>query len=146
MLAYITQFYIEMNLYYTLLRTYQLINSDSKALEHSLFRDTKYQIIVNVLKDKPKFFLIKIIVKRSFRTRVVILFIQEIIDLGLLDFNATPRNESRIGTIKKAIRKLKLKQYLEIVDTIQKKAFIVEAQAREPAVDAKAKAKDNEVV
>lgn len=59
---------------------------------------------------------------------MLVLFIQQLIDYEVLNFETILGKENRIDTVRKAISKLSLEQYLLIIDNIQQVVFIVEAQ------------------
>ena len=132
MLLALAQFYILINYYYTLLRTYQSSNSEDQYLTYTLRKDAKFQTLYRVSNKKPKFFLIQTLVFRSFRIRVIALFIQQILDNGNLYLKGTTRQENRIEVIDNAIRGLIPDRYLTLVDIVFNKAFTINVQRSKP--------------
>lgn len=135
MLLYLAQFYILINIANTIVKSYQNLNNNKHnvPLDYSLVKDVAYQGLKGVSNIKPKFFLIQTILYRSFRSRVVALVIEEITSRRLLNVVNAESEDRRIDTIKKAIKALKLQQYLDVLTAIYKKAFSQEAYASKGA-------------
>ena len=127
MLGSPTQFYIVINYYFTILRTYQTSN-EGRYLDYYISDDVQFQGLKGISNQKLKYFAVQNVVIRSYRLRVITFFLQEIIDSGLLDYASIPSYTSYIDTVKAAVLRLLKDQYLILLDIVYQKAFINKAQ------------------
>ena len=136
-------FHTDMNCAFTLLRTHWSSNDEGEHLDHCLVDDIAFWSLKGISNQKPKFFLVQSLLLRSFRSRVVAMFLQEMIDLKLLNVGtgagvgvaANQGDMSHLETVKAAVRGLSPVAYLHLVDAVYSKAFTPDAWFGNPACD-----------
>ncbi|OQN95318.1 hypothetical protein B0A48_18709 [Cryoendolithus antarcticus] len=112
-----------MNCAFTVLRTHYYANEAGQRLDHSLFKDARFWGMEGISNTKPKYYLTRGLELRSFRTRIVLLFTQEMIDRALVDRATAAGGDNRIDAIRRAIVMLKPKEYLTNINSIYQKAM-----------------------
>ena len=118
-------FHTDTNCAFTLLHTHWK-NNEGEHLDHCLFDDISFWSLKGISNQKPKFFLIQSLLLRNFRSRVVAIFLQEMIDLKLLNVGtgagvgvaANQGDMSHLETVKAAVRGLSPVAYLWIVPEV----------------------------
>ena len=139
-------FHTDMNCALTLLHTHWSSNDEGEHLDHCLVDDIAFWSLQGISNQKPKFYLVQSLLLRSFRSRVVAIFLQEMIDRGLLNVDAgftTPPwalktgagvgvaanqgHKSHFEAVKAAVLALSPATYLRLVDAVYSKAFTADA-------------------